>query len=165
MSSIGRGVLHNRVFPALRHHYSLPPPCLHLHVVPQLTQLRAKPIYKVLANGWEQAFQRRTPLILKQSVTSFDKILQTFHQCLVDRAAEEGVLNPRLGMLGHQIKQYTRVFQDLANGMITLINEKQKDANREFTPVVQEKMDNAYMLCVAERGRFHRDGTAHEYVS
>lgn len=82
---------------------------------------------------------------------SFKKLLLNFHQSLVAREHNAG--NPRLALLIRHVESYTAVFQDLANGMTTLVNEQQKDCNRGFTPAIMEAMEPAYNACVAESGK------------
>lgn len=99
---------------------------------------RTEPIYKQLGRGWEKAFQRRSQIILKQSVPNFKRLLLGFHAALMAREHNFG--NPRLPSLIRAVESFTAVFQDLANGMTTLVNNQQKECNRGFTPAVQEAM-------------------------
>jgi len=118
-----------------------------------LTSRSTEPLYKHLATGWEKAFQRRLPHVLKACSTAFSKSLRGFHKELETRARARGGANPRLGMLEHQLKAYEAVFTDLANRMVESINEQQREANREFTPSVCQAMRQAYQLTTDERGK------------
>lgn len=57
-----------------------------------------------------------------------------------------------LGMLSQQLRNYEHIFQDLTHQMVVLIGERQRDANREFTPVIARHLLSAYQYCTAERG-------------
>lgn len=112
----------------------------------------AEPLYKHLGNGWEKAFQRRLPAVMRTCGKTFSTALHTFHRELEERARRRGVINPRLGLLARQMKLYEAVFVDLANAMVASINEQQREVNRQFTPVVRTAMERAYTLTTDERG-------------
>lgn len=113
----------------------------------QLTE----PIYKMLANGWEKAFQRRLPHILKACAKEFSKDLRDFHKAIEVHSFSQGG-NPRLGLLSQQLSNYEAVFGDLGSKTTELINDRQRDINREFTPNVCNAMLVVYNICTAESG-------------
>ncbi|KAG9645665.1 hypothetical protein KCU95_g9010, partial [Aureobasidium melanogenum] len=113
----------------------------------QLTE----PIYKHLANGWEKAFQRRLPHILKACSKGFSNDLRIFHKAIEVHSFSHGG-NPRLGLLSQQLSNYEAVFNDLGSKTIELINERQRDINREFTPNVCNAMLVVCNICTAESG-------------
>ncbi|THY16227.1 hypothetical protein D6D01_07752 [Aureobasidium pullulans] len=119
----------------------------------QLTE----PVYKTLSNGWEKAFHRRVPQILKACSKGFANDLRAFHTNIEKHSFSHGG-NPRLGLLAQQLTNYEAVFSDLANRMVDLINERQRDINREFTPNVCNSMLTVYNTCAAEvgPGQFNR---------
>lgn len=98
-----------------------------------------EPIYKHLANGWEKAFQRRLPHVLKACAKGFSNDLRTFHKAIEVHSFSHGG-NSRLGLLAQQLTNYEAVFGDLGSNMLDLINERQRDINREFTPNVCNAM-------------------------
>ncbi|KAG9961586.1 hypothetical protein KCU61_g5414, partial [Aureobasidium melanogenum] len=113
----------------------------------QLTE----PIYRHLANGWEKAFQRRLPHILKACAKGFSNDLRAFHKAIEVQSFSHGG-NPRLGLLSQQLSNYEAVFNDLGSKTTELINERQRDINREFTPNVCNAMLVVYNICTAEAG-------------
>ncbi|KAG9597087.1 hypothetical protein KCU86_g8346, partial [Aureobasidium melanogenum] len=113
----------------------------------QLTE----PIYRHLANGWEKAFQRRLPHILKACAKGFSNDLRAFHKAIEVHSFSHGG-NPRLGLLSQQLSNYEAVFNDLGSKTTELINERQRDINREFTPNVCNAMLVVYNICTAEAG-------------
>ncbi|KAI5247236.1 hypothetical protein E4T43_02175 [Aureobasidium subglaciale] len=113
----------------------------------QLTE----PIYKQLANGWEKAFQRRLPHILRACAKGFANDLRAFHKAIEVQSFSHGG-NPRLGLLAQQLTNYEAVFSDLGSKMVELLNERQRDINREFTPNVCNAMLIVYNICTAEAG-------------
>ncbi|KAH0183485.1 hypothetical protein KCU99_g9481, partial [Aureobasidium melanogenum] len=113
----------------------------------QLTE----PIYKHLANGWEQAFQRRLPLVLSACAKGFSNTMRAFHKAIeVHSFPHRG--DPRLDLLAQQLTNYEAVFNDLGSKMLDLINERQRDINREFTPNICNAMLIVYNLCIDESG-------------
>ena len=110
-----------------------------------------EPIYKHLANGWEKAFQRRLPVVLKACAKGFSNDLRAFHKAIEAHSFSHGG-NPRLGLLAQQLTNYEAVFSDLGSKMLDLINERQRDINREFTPNVCNAMLVVYNVCVDESG-------------
>lgn len=89
-----------------------------------------------------------------QSFTKSTKVLlQLFHQNVHARALKSGTGIAGMAMLGQQLQNYERIFQDLTNQMMQVINECQRDANREFTPVIARHLLSAYHYCVAESGK------------
>ncbi|KAG9930480.1 hypothetical protein KCU86_g8172, partial [Aureobasidium melanogenum] len=113
----------------------------------QLTE----PIYRHLANGWEKAFQSRLPHILKACAKGFSNDLRAFHKAIEVQSFSHGG-NPRLGLLSQQLSNYEAVFNDLGSKTTELINERQRDINREFTPNVCNAMLVVYNICTAEAG-------------
>ncbi|EME89341.1 uncharacterized protein MYCFIDRAFT_10329, partial [Pseudocercospora fijiensis CIRAD86] len=111
-----------------------------------------EPIYKMLASAWERCFQRRLPTILRSLRKSASTVLHQFHAEAERRATERGLGLPRIRMLAGQLEAYTAIFQDLCETAVTLLNNGQKDINREFTPIITAAMEPAYTVCSEERG-------------
>ena len=63
-----------------------------------------------------------------------------------------------IAMLGQQLKNYEQIFATLATQMIEIINGLQREANREFTPVIARNLSSAYDYCANEvgAGQFNR---------
>ena len=57
-----------------------------------------------------------------------------------------------LAMLGQQLRNYEAIFLALAAQMGEIINERQREANREFTPVISRNLSTAYTFCAEESG-------------
>lgn len=110
------------------------------------------PIYKQLASTWEKAFQRRLPHILQAFTKSAGHMLKDFHNAVETRSRDKGIGLARVGRLKNQLTAYEALFGDLANNMITSVNEAQREVNREFTPVIASAMSSAYEHCTEERG-------------
>ncbi|KAK3307526.1 uncharacterized protein B0T15DRAFT_530475 [Chaetomium strumarium] len=111
------------------------------------------PISRPLASGWERAFQRRLP----SSFDNFLRILRThldsFHREATERARERrGGDFTGLAMLSQQLQAHSRLITDLGPAVLGLAQERQREANRAFTPVIQDEMTPAYDGCVNERG-------------
>lgn len=115
----------------------------------QLTE----PIMKQLASHWEKAFARRLPNVLQGFTKSVKALLHKFHRDIEARTMQRGTTIAGLAMLGQQLSNYERTFQDLTAQLLEIINANQRDANREFTPVIAEKLASAYTWCANEHGK------------
>jgi hypothetical protein len=112
------------------------------------------PISKHLASGWERAFQRRLPASLDDFLRTIRVALEKFHREATERAKERGTLYHGLNMLAQQLQAHTQRTLDVRGAVLALAQELQREANRGFTPVIQDEMTPAYDGCVAERGMF-----------
>lgn len=112
----------------------------------------SEPLYKHLGSGWEKAFQRKLPTVLKECAKTFSESLRAFHKDLEERARKLGVAVPRLALLSRQLETWESVMVDVANTTVSTINDRQKEINREFTPAITEAMQRAYVLTTEERG-------------
>jgi hypothetical protein len=54
------------------------------------------------------------------------------------RCREKGHGVARIGLLGASLNSYHAIFNDLATSMINRVNERQRELNREFTPVCSD---------------------------
>ncbi|RDL34492.1 uncharacterized protein BP5553_07620 [Venustampulla echinocandica] len=115
----------------------------------QLTE----PIIKGLANNWEKAFARRLPTVLQSFSRQSKSLLLNFHHEIETRSMQKGVGVAGLTMLGQQLRNYEGLFMNLTHQIVELINQSQRDANREFTPVVASWLSSPYEYCAAEVGQ------------
>ncbi|KAL8889342.1 MAG: hypothetical protein Q9215_003371 [Flavoplaca cf. flavocitrina] len=111
-----------------------------------------EPMIKIIAPGWERVFTRRVASVLNNFTKSIPAILTKFHREIEDRARKIGTGLGSLAMLSHQISVYEQVMKDAAATTKEMIIARQKDINREFTPVLEHKMIPSYEWCEAERG-------------
>ncbi|MCJ1248606.1 hypothetical protein MMC30_005824 [Trapelia coarctata] len=109
----------------------------------------AEPMIKVIAGGWDRTFSRRTPTVLSGLPRSAHNLLRAFHKEIEQKT---GAILPGLHVLQQQLQVYEQVFQDLEDTTKKELNSRQKDINREFVPVIQTAMTEAYDICEAERG-------------
>ena len=107
---------------------------------------------KVLASGWEKTFSRRSPAVMASFSKNAGSVLRDFHRDVDTRARKVGAGLAGLHMLQQQVRVYDDIFKDLSNTMRDTINAQQKEVNREFTPVIERAMGEAYKLCVDESG-------------
>jgi hypothetical protein len=110
------------------------------------------PILRRGATAWERAFQRRLPKALQAYTNDAGKVLTSFHSKIEERARFNGVGLASLSMLKASIARYEQMFQAVAVDLLTAMQEAQKDANREFVPIISQFMSQAYDLCTNERG-------------
>lgn len=112
-----------------------------------------EPISRHLVTGWERVFRNRVPVILEEFAKESCKLLNVFHQEVVDRAKERDANGTGLGMLAKQIAAHCRTLNGVPKNIGATITELQRDASREFTPVIGAAMNDAYEACVLERGK------------
>ena len=58
-----------------------------------------------------------------------------------------------IALLAQQLRNYEAMFQELAAQMGELVNSMQREANREFTPVIARNLSAAYDWCAADTGK------------
>ncbi|TVY91113.1 Nuclear GTPase SLIP-GC [Lachnellula willkommii] len=115
----------------------------------QLTE----PVIRGLASNWEKAFARRLPSVLQSFSKKSKSLLLAFHKEIEARCMKQGVGVAGLAMLGQQLRNYEGTFVNLTHEMVELINNLQREANREFTPVIANTLASAYEFCTAESGK------------
>ncbi|KAI1502359.1 hypothetical protein F5X99DRAFT_379222 [Biscogniauxia marginata] len=111
-----------------------------------------EPISCNLANEWERAFQRRLPSILTNFAKETNASLLKFKQAAETRA-EQRLTNPAgLLTLSNQILAHMRTLEELPTTLRTGITDLQREASRQFTPVICNAMMHAYEVCTNESG-------------
>ncbi|KAK4100264.1 hypothetical protein N658DRAFT_516763 [Parathielavia hyrcaniae] len=110
------------------------------------------PVSKHLASGWGRAFQRRLPSSLDDFLRTIKVHLEKFHAEATERAKARGTHYNGLHMLGQQLQAHSQRAADVRGAVLALAQEMQREANRGFTPVIQDEMTPAYEGCVEERG-------------
>ncbi|EMR86879.1 hypothetical protein ACHAPC_002340 [Botrytis cinerea] len=111
-----------------------------------------EPIMKYLASHWEKNFSRRIPSVLRSFTTNANLILKKFHQAVESRSCKNRSEIAGLSMLSQQLRTYEATFSILTTEMVEAINNLQRDANREFVPVIARNLAPSYQYCASERG-------------
>lgn len=109
---------------------------------------------KHLSTGWEKAFARNLPRVLDQFRRTTASLLTGFHQAIERCALEMQLGIPGLAMLSQQLKVYSANLADVSGTVREKINATQREASREFIPVIRAAMLAAYNYCNAERGSY-----------
>ena len=110
------------------------------------------PMMRALMSGWEKAFQRRLPHALKQFASTASNVISNFHVAVVQRARDTGIGLATIGTLAQQLRTYEASFDSIAGQLTMAINEQQKEANRQFTPMITGALGTAYEWCTNESG-------------
>ncbi|KAI1117954.1 hypothetical protein F5Y14DRAFT_400633 [Nemania sp. NC0429] len=110
------------------------------------------PVSRNLATGWERAFQRRIPGILNEFATKASVKLRDFHQSVKSRAEQRHTNPAGLVILSNQIMAHMRTLQALPATLCAKITDAQREASRQFTPVICNAMMDAYTECTNESG-------------
>ncbi|GKT85786.1 tat pathway signal sequence [Colletotrichum tofieldiae] len=111
-----------------------------------------EPISRQLATGWERAFQRRLPQVLEGFAMSARLLLEKFHSNAISHSRERGSNYTGINMLSNQLRTHTTRLKEVPAMLHTAVQELQREASRGFHPVIQENMQPAYDICVAESG-------------
>lgn len=106
-----------------------------------------EPISRQLAGGWERAFQRRLPSCLDGFTRNAKLLVETFHREATYRAQQKGTNYQGLHLLNNQLRAHLQKVSEIPGMMLALIQDFQRDANREFTPEIQTRMTPAYDAC------------------
>jgi GTPase SAR1 family protein len=114
------------------------------------------PFERYLVSGWERCFQRTMPAVLKSFGKSMGATVKKFHEKISERARTRGVGIAGIGVLTQKLPIWEQAFEHLGDKLNAHISEKQKEANREITPVITSAMEPAYTLCVNESGTLLR---------
>ncbi|KAK2040434.1 hypothetical protein LZ31DRAFT_634095 [Colletotrichum somersetense] len=111
-----------------------------------------EPISRQLATGWERAFQRRLPQALEGFAISARLLLEEFHRNAVSSSQERADNFTGINMLNDQLRTHTARLKEIPAMIRTVVQELQREASRGFHPVIQQEMQPAYDICVAESG-------------
>jgi hypothetical protein len=97
------------------------------------------------------------PRVLQSFTRAAKTLLNAFHREIESRGMKSGAGSAGIALLGQQIRNYENIFRQVSQQMIELINNLQREANREFTPVIARNLSTAYDWCANESGKI----TAH----
>lgn len=111
-----------------------------------------EPINRKLAANWERTFQRRIPSALAQFVGACKEALDAFHNDVATNVPGAATNPVGLNMLLQQKRTHQTMLEATPKVIGAKITEGQREANRGFTPVIQEAMQPAYDACARERG-------------
>lgn len=100
-----------------------------------------------------RTFSRRLPMVLSTFARNAASLLRSFHRDVDGRARKVGAGIAGLHVLQQQLGVYETILKDLTSTVKDTINEKQKEINREFTPIISRAMIAAYETCTNESGK------------
>ena len=90
---------------------------------------------------------------MSQYARSAGHALQSFHMDVETRARANGAGIAGLAMLTQQLQIYEAIFKDVVAISMEAINARQREINREFTPVIAAAMQTAYEAVENEGGK------------
>ena len=90
--------------------------------------------------------------VLNSLPTKATSLMRNFHKDVYTRARRIGAGIATLHTLQQQLQVYEDVFKDLATTTRDSISARQREINREFVPIIEEAMRDAYIACVAACG-------------
>lgn len=111
-----------------------------------------EPLLKQVVSGWERAFVRRVPAVMKQMVKDVSNVVRKFHDTVSSRAQKIGAAGAKMYLLQEQMQVYEREIQRICDASVESLNARQKEANREFRPVIESEMQPVYERCMGDGG-------------
>jgi len=114
----------------------------------QLTQ----PIIARLSGLWERCFGRNWKTIIGEMVVQCTSYVDIFHAHFKDNAEDLHVPLDILALLDRQQGNFHASLKSVATAATAQLAAKQREINREFTPVIAAAMNPVYTLVVDERG-------------
>ncbi|GAW11202.1 hypothetical protein ANO14919_005440 [Xylariales sp. No.14919] len=112
----------------------------------------AAPLLQQVSGHWEVTFAEKIPQALDAHAKTC-RVHQEYIQGLIkSRLKGKSAFSDSIGMLDDQDK--TRVF-GLAHKISSFISDittLQREANREFTPAIQQKLNSKYKQCAEDKG-------------
>ena len=115
-----------------------------------------EPLIQHIAAGWEKNFTRRVPAVMQGLARNSNNLLRLFHRDVAQRAQTTGTGLAGLNMLEQQLQNYDEMFKDLAGTSKDNINKEQREINREFVPIIQNALLQAYTSSAEERGKYYQ---------
>ena len=112
----------------------------------------ANPMIKILTRGWEKVFTHRIPAVMITFAEDAQEVVHIVHQDINTCARVLGIGGSNLQTLDHQLSVYKGILTDIGNTGKELVINKQKEINREITPVIKREMTPGYEKCEAETG-------------
>jgi hypothetical protein len=79
-------------------------------------------------------------------------VLRGFHAKMEEHAQQTGVGLAHLSLLKSSVTTYEQQFSELNTALFSQMTELQREANRDFTPVIVNLMHDVYERCTDERG-------------
>ena len=124
------------------------------HGLHNLNLQLTEPIIKHLASTWESVFAQKLPPMFKKFSEASKKSISLFHNEVKVRSMRSGAGVAGLELLREQLKNHGLDLTTLSKKMKAVINVHQRQANREFSPVIERHMLKAYEWCSIESGNF-----------
>lgn len=97
-------------------------------------------------------FQQSSPKVIQNYKAELKIRINEFHEAVEGQMRKTGAGIAKLPLLKQQIEVYKQSVADIANSLITTINEAQRDANRNFCQSITSQMNPVYEQCAGERG-------------
>ena len=91
-------------------------------------------------------------MVMASFVKAASSVIKKFHADVDGRARKIGLGIVGLHALKQQLTNYENVLGDVSREAAETINNNQKEINREFVPVVQTAMNEAYVRALNETG-------------
>ncbi|CAJ2506164.1 Uu.00g002940.m01.CDS01 [Anthostomella pinea] len=109
------------------------------------------PLKKGLGAAWERTFSKKIPQVLKEFTKVSAVQFQKLHDHMKGRL-EAKVTFTSLNMLQGQVKARAREVDKMINSFGDEITAVQREASRDFTPAIKQRMTRTYTTCAQDKG-------------
>lgn len=111
------------------------------------------PLKASLANAWDRVFTKYIPQTLEEFSQDARLMLDNFHSTYSARMGSK-LHETDINLLQSQIRIRHEAFKDMIAVFKATMDTSQKEANREFTPVITRTLTQAYLDCRQESGKY-----------
>ncbi|KAI0010153.1 hypothetical protein F4779DRAFT_578938 [Xylariaceae sp. FL0662B] len=110
------------------------------------------PLKQNLANTWEDTFEQKIPQALDKFVEVVEKRLQSFHGVVKARMGKASTFADQT-ILQTQLRARTNGTKHAVRSFKRDLTALRREAHREFTPGIMQRMRGTYMACAEEKGK------------
>ncbi|KIW81930.1 hypothetical protein Z517_04956 [Fonsecaea pedrosoi CBS 271.37] len=112
-----------------------------------------EPLIRQLARPWEYVFSRSLPIIFRQLPLIVANRITVFHEDVEGHAIRNGVSALIFELLKQQIPVYKEKMNVIIKDANSWVTQQQRTFNREFEPLMSNRMQEVYNACAREEGR------------
>ncbi|KAI1353072.1 hypothetical protein F5Y01DRAFT_303528 [Xylaria sp. FL0043] len=113
----------------------------------------AAPLLQHLGNYWEMTFAEKIPAALNALARTCQKHQNYIHDLIEIRLRGRAAFNGIVDMLKDQDKKHVIALANIIRSFNSSITAVQREANRRFTPAIQNHLKPKYIECATDKGR------------
>ncbi|KAK5631980.1 hypothetical protein RRF57_007694 [Xylaria bambusicola] len=112
----------------------------------------AAPLLRHLSNQWDITFTKKIPDALAAHIMTCQQYQDDFHDLIGSRIQKKAAFDGIANMLRDQDKKRVVGLANKINSFTSDITKIQREANREFTPAIQQKLKSKYKELFKDKG-------------